>query len=121
MKYGWRLVLAILMLAMVSTAGAAAEKEKAMTAMGKVTAVAGDTLTIAGKGAESMTFTVDSSTKITGKGLSTKTAEKAASGEKMTLTDSINKDDMVSVTYHDMGGKMHASAVKVTQRALTAK
>jgi hypothetical protein len=120
MKYGWRLVLAILMLATVSTAGAAAEKEKAVTAQGKVTAVAGDTLTIA-KGAESMTFTVDSTTKITGKGLSTKTAEKAAAGEKMTLTDSINKDDMVSVTYHDMGGKMHASAVKVTQKALSVK
>ena len=119
MKYGWRLVLAILMLATVSTAGAA-EKEKAMTAQGKVTAVAGDTLTIA-KGAESMTFTVDNMTKITGKGLSTKTAEKAAAGEKMTLSDSINKDDMVSVTYHDMGGKMHASAVKVTQKALSVK
>ena len=116
MRYAWRLVLAMLMLAVVTTAAAAAEKGKSSTVQGKVTAVAGDSLTIA-KGAESMTFTVDNTTKIVGKGLTTKSTEKAAAGEKMTLSDSVGNDDMVTVTYHEMDGKMHATMVKVTQKA----
>jgi len=110
--------MALLMAAAVTTAAAAQTKPKAMTAQGKVTAVAGDTLTIA-KGSESMTFTIDGTTKIVGKGLSTKTNEKAAAGQKMTLTDSVHNGDMVTVTYHDMEGKMHASQAKITQQALT--
>ena len=78
----------------------------------------GDSLTIA-KGSESMTFTVDNTTKIVGKGLTTKSNEKAAAGEKMTLTDSVATGDMVSVTYHEMDGKMHAANVKITQKALS--
>jgi hypothetical protein len=37
----------------------------------------------------------------------------------MTLRDSLHDGDMVTVSYHDMAGKMHASAIKVTQKALT--
>jgi hypothetical protein len=117
MRHAWQFGLALVLTALVTTA-AASDKAKTMTVQGKVTAVAGDSLTIA-KGSESMTFTVDSSTKIVGKGLTTKSNEKAAAGEKMTLKDSLHDGDMVTVSYHDMGGKMHASAVKVTQRALT--
>ena len=93
MSYAWRVGMALLMAAAVTTAAAAQTKPKAMTAQGKVTAVAGDTLTIA-KGSESMTFTIDGTTKIVGKGLSTKTNEKAAAGQKMTLTDSVHNGDM---------------------------
>jgi autotransporter adhesin len=114
-------MLGLMMAAVVTTAMAAPqEKPKTMTAQGKVTAVSGDSLTIQ-KGTESMTFVVDSSTKIVGKGLSTKTAEKTAKGEKMTLTDSVASGDMVTVSYHDMDGKMHASNVKITQKAFITK
>ena len=51
----------------------------------------------------------------------TKTNEKAAEGKKMTLSDAVGAGDMVTVTYHDMGGTMHASQVKVTQKALSTK
>jgi hypothetical protein len=37
----------------------------------------------------------------------------------MTLSDSVATGDMVTVTYHDMDGKMHAANVKVTQKALS--
>ena len=113
-------IAGLMELAVMTTAAAAAEKGKSSTVQGKVTAVAGDSLTIA-KGAESMTFTVDNTTKIVGKGLTTKSTEKAAAGQKMTLTDSVGNNDMVTVTYHEMEGKMHASMVKITQKALTAK
>ena len=108
----------MLMVTMVATTAPAADA-KAKTAQGKVTAASGDSLTIA-KGSESMTFMVDNTTKVIGKGLTTKTNEKAAAGEKMTLSDTVGNGDMVTVTYHEMDGKMHASMVKVTQKALSA-
>jgi Domain of unknown function (DUF5666) len=116
MKHVCRLGLALAVVAAMLTPAAAEDKGK--TVQGKVTAVAGDSFTIA-KGSESMTFTVDNTTKITGKGLTTKSNEKAASGEKMTLSDSVATGDMVTVTYHDMDGKMHAGSVKITQKALS--
>jgi hypothetical protein len=120
MKHLWRLVLATLMVAIVTTAAAGAEKGKAMTAQGKVTAVGADSFTIA-KGTESMTFTVDNTTKITGKGLTTKSTEKASMGEKMTVKDSLHDGDMVTVNYSDVDGKMHANSVRVTQKVLSVK
>jgi hypothetical protein len=120
MSNPWRVVLALLMAAIVTASAAAQEKPKEKTVQGTVTAAAGDSLTIA-KGSESMTFVVDNTTKVLGKGLTTKTNEKAATGEKLTLTDTVGKGDTVSVTYHEMDGKMHAGTVRVRQKALTAK
>jgi hypothetical protein len=114
-------MLALLMAAIVTTGATAAEKGKTSTVQGTVTAAANDSLTIAAKGGESMTFVVDSTTKVLGKGLTTKTNEKAAVGEKLTLSDTLGKGDMVSVSYHEMEGKMHAGTVKVRQKAMTAK
>jgi hypothetical protein len=120
MRNAWRVVLALLMATSVTTAAAAAEKGKTTTVQGTVTAAAGDSLTIA-KGSESLTFVVDNATKVVGKGLTTKTNEKAAAGEKLTLSDTVGKGDLVSVTYHEMDGKMHAGTVRVRQKAATAK
>ena len=120
MRNAWRVVLALLMAAIVTTGVTAQEKPKTTTVQGTVTAAAGDSLTI-NKGSEPMTFVVDNMTKVTGKGLTTKSNEKAAAGEKLTISDTLGKGDMVSVTYHEMDGKMHASAVKISQKAMTAK
>ena len=100
--------------------GTAQAAEKSKMVQGKVTDVAADSVTIM-KGTESMTFAVDSGTKFVGKGLTTKSTAMEAKGQKLTLADSVAKDDMVSVTYTEMGGKMHASAVKITAKSLTAK
>ena len=116
MKHVCRLGLALAVVAAMLTPAAADDKRK--TVPGKVTAVSSESFTIA-KGSESMTFTVDTTTKITGQGLPTKSTEKAAAGEKMTLSDSVATGDMVSVSYHDMDGKMHAANIKVTQKALS--
>jgi len=120
MRNAWRVVLALLMAATVTTAVAADDKGKTLTVQGTVTAAAGDSLTIT-KGSEPMTFVVDHTTKVTGKGLTTKSNEKAAAGEKLTISDTLGKGDMVTVTYHEMDGKMHATAVKVRQKAMTTK
>ena len=62
-----------------------------------------------------MTFAVDGTTKFVGKGLGTK----AKSGP-MTATDAVHEGDHVSVSYHDMGGTMHAANVTVTSKAAMA-
>ena len=111
-------IVAVVLLAVAP--GTAKAEDKAKTIQGKVTSVAADSVTVA-NGSESMTFGVDSTTKIIGKGLTTKTNEKAVKGEKLTLTDAVGSDDRVSVTYMEAGGKLHATTIKVTQKALTAK
>jgi hypothetical protein len=116
MRFSWFVGIALLF-AVAVTANAA---EKTKTVQGKVTAVTADSVTIS-HGAESMTFAVDSATKIKGKGLTTKSNEAAAKGEKLTLSDTLVADDMVTVRYTEMDGKMHASEIKINQKSLTAK
>jgi hypothetical protein len=108
----------VVLLAMVVATAAAAEKSK--ITQGKVTAVTADSLTIS-TGEGSMTFAVDGATSVTGKGLTTKSNEKAAKGEKMTLIDSLSVNDVVSVTYTEEGGKPHASAIKIVKKSFGSK
>jgi len=65
-----------------------------------------------------MTFTVDGTIKFVGKGLSTKSREK---GGKITAVDATGEGDAVSVTYHDMGGTMHAAQVRINNKAMATK
>jgi hypothetical protein len=81
---------------------------KGMSASGTVKSVSGTSLVITDKSGKDMTFTVDSSTKFVGKGLGTKSAK-----GPITATDAVAANDQVSVTYHDMGGTMHAASVRV--------
>jgi FlaG/FlaF family flagellin (archaellin) len=85
----------------------------AMTASGSVTAVSADSLTIKAKSGD-MTFAVDSKVKVTGTGASHKTEELKAAKKTAALTDYLKNGDMVTVTYNDVGGKMAASAVRIT-------
>jgi predicted transcriptional regulator len=84
---------------------------KAMSAMGTVKSVSGTSLVVTGKDAKDMTFAIDGSTKFVGKGLSTKSAK-----GPMIATDAVHDGDQVSVSYHDMGGTMHAAQVRITAK-----
>ncbi len=88
---------------------------KAMTAKGTVKSVSGTSLVVTSAGKDS-TFTVDSSTKFTGKGLTTK-----SKGAPMAATDAVHEGDMVTVSYHDMAGAMHAAHVTITSSKMTTK
>jgi Domain of unknown function (DUF5666) len=84
----------------------------AKTARGTVTAMAADSLTVKVANVD-MTFTVDAKTMVTAAGAGTK--DKAAtqagmSGPKM--GDVIKVGQAVSVSYQDMGGKLHASSIR---------
>jgi hypothetical protein len=114
-----RFTIALLLTGAVGTA-LAAQKPKTTTVQGKVTAVTNDSLAIT-HGADTMTFTVDSATKLTGKGLGTMASEKKAKNEPFTIADGVAKDDLVKVTYHDMEGKMHASQVTIVRKNLQSQ
>lgn len=113
------LSLAFGVVLMVSLSSAVTAADKTKLAQGKVTAATNDSLTIE-DGGKSLTFAVDGSTKLLGKGLSTMMREKKAKGETFTFTDGVAVDDMVKVSYHDMDGKLHAAQVTVVQKHLSA-
>jgi hypothetical protein len=97
----------------------AAQKSGAMSAKratGTVKMVAADSLTVSGAGGKEMMFAVDSSTKVVAKGASTKSA---AQGGKLMITDAVKAGDHVTVSYHEMDGKMHAAEVRVTAKGST--
>lgn len=87
---------------------AQAKAAKAMTASGTVKSVSGTSLVVS-RGGKDSTYSIDSSTTFTGKGLSTK-----SKGAAIAATDAVHEGDMVTVSYHDMGGTMHAASVRIT-------
>lgn len=111
------LLVALSVVSLCAVGLQAQEKVKTATAGGTVKAVSGDSLTIS-SGGKDMTFTVDATTKFVGKGLGTKAK---AGGGKLTLTDAVAMNDAVSVTYHDMAGKLHAANVRITNKAPVKK
>jgi hypothetical protein len=101
-----------------ATAAAAASK----TSSGTVKSVSPTSMSIsgtAGGGATfDQTFTIDAKTKVIGKGAGTAAAAK---GGKVAITDLVAAGDRVSVSFHDMGGTLHAAEVRVTTKAAPAK
>jgi uncharacterized protein DUF5666 len=98
----------------VSTAGAnpAAAKES----NGTVQSVSATSMTISGSsgaGAKfTQTFVIDNNTKVVGKGAST-----ATKGAKVAITDLVGSGDQVAVSYHATGTELHASNVRVMNKA----
>jgi|SRR3954463_6232276 hypothetical protein len=85
---------------------------KTMSAMGTVSAVSADSLTVKGK-TDEWTFAVDSKTNVQAKGASHATAAAKAESKPTPITDFVHVGDSVSVKYHD-GATKHASSVMVT-------
>lgn len=104
----------------LTSANAAPEKGKWVR--GKVTAMAGDTLTVDVKG-QTMTFAIDKTTQVVKTGAGTKSREMAAKGEAVTLADLVKVGDEVEVTYTEAEGKMHATMVRpgISAGAMTSE
>jgi len=104
-----------LLLVVVSVAAAQGNSpsKKTMNASGVVKSVSGSSLVITSNNKD-MTFDVDSSTHIVGKGLGTKSQAAKSAGKPLVITDAVHAKDTVQVSYHDMGGgKLHAAQVRV--------
>ena len=113
-------VLSVLALSIASqpvTLHAAGQKAaaKAMKTAGTVKSVSGNQLVVTG-GGKDWTFVLDNSTRFTGKGLSTK-----SKGAPISPTEAVHEGDKVSVTYHDMDGKLHAASVSITGASMMKK
>jgi hypothetical protein len=91
---------------------AKAEAGKTLTAMGSVTAVSADSLTVKAKTGD-LTFAVDSSTHVSAPGASHKTTAMKDAKKPTVITDFVKVGDEVSVKYHDMGATKHAASVMV--------
>jgi hypothetical protein len=89
-----------------------ADTQKTLTAVGAVTKVANDSLTIKVKTAE-MTFTIDKETTVIAKGATTKSLALKAEGKSTTLMNFVKVGDSVTVSYHDLGATKHAANIRV--------
>jgi len=95
----------------VAAAGPKAEHSgKSVT--GRVTSVSGSSLTVNSEGKD-WTFAVDDKTHVIGRGAGTLSRKRKAAGTKTLITDFVQKDDEVTVSYHDVGGTLHAGDVHV--------
>jgi hypothetical protein len=104
----------------VSTAGAGGAAAKSSN--GTVQSVSPTSMTISGTsgaGAKfTQTFTIDADTKVIGKGAGTAAAAK---GGKIAATDVVTNGDHVSVSFHPVGEKLHASEIRVLSKAGASK
>ena len=107
------LVLALFAWGAASSAAAEQKAGKTMTASGLVKSVAANSVVVTGPGKD-WTFMVDTATTVIAKGASTKSREK---GGKPKITDVVAAGDRVTVSYHDMGGTLHAAKISVTAKA----
>jgi len=94
-----------------STSDTAATGQK--LAAGKVKSVAAGSLTIT-SGAKDLSFSVDPSTKVLGKGAGTKSK---AAGGRIEITSLVKTGDTVSVSYRETGATLQALSVRVTVKA----
>jgi len=89
----------------------------AKTANGTVKTITATSMTITGSSGSgatfTQTFTIDSSTKVIGKGAGTAAA---AAGGKTVVTELVGNGDHVSVTYHAAGNALHAAEIRVTMK-----
>jgi hypothetical protein len=91
--------------------------EDTKVARGTVVAITGNSLTINVRDAE-MTFTVDSKTFVEARGAGTKARAAHAAGKPgPKLADVVKVGQGVAVTYHEMNGVRHASAVRAVAAA----
>ena len=107
-----RMVLAVSLTAIaVAVLATVAHAQPTLTARGTVSAITGDTVTVA-TADKPMTFTVDAKTVVTaeGAGTASRTAEAAGKGGPK-LSELLKVGEPVEVSYHDIGGgKLHAAS-----------
>jgi hypothetical protein len=116
MSHRLLLMAAALVLGVVSLVGAQEQKGKTMTAIGPVSKVAGDMLSVdTSKGPMQFVTTDATQVKVAG-GSAKERAAKEAGQKGVKISDAVHEGDQVTVKYTDVGGKLMASAIDVKQR-----
>jgi hypothetical protein len=87
------------------------------TARGTVASIGADTITVT-VGDRPLTFVIDAKTVVTASGAGTATRAATAAGKPgPKLAELLKPGEAVEVTYHDLGGKLHAANVRRTRTA----
>ncbi len=106
----------------VSVGNTGDAKPSEMVSNGVVKSVTASALSISGSLGSGATFTqsftIEPSTKVVAKGAGTAAAAK---GGKLVLTDAVAAGDRVSISYHEGGGALQASEVRVLMKAAAPK
>lgn len=91
----------------------AQQSKKTMRSTGRVISVAPESITIK-PGNTNLTFAVDTSTKVVGKGVGTKTEALKAANKSPQVTDLVGEYDSVTIEYEEMGaGKLLAKRIDI--------
>lgn len=98
-------------------AGGKPQAQMSHTASGVVSAISGNSVTVKGSSGEWI-FSVDEKTTVSGEGVGTAGRKMAGEGKQTTLSELLKEGDSVSVTYHDMDGKKHASVIRLIKRKM---
>jgi hypothetical protein len=88
------------------------------TATGTVESVMTDSLTLKDND-QKWDFVVNESTVVVAAGAGTLTKEAETMGRKTMITDFLSKGQQVTVEYHEMGGKLHATKVEFPKVRVT--
>jgi hypothetical protein len=99
-----------------AAAPSAKSSAKSQTAIGVVSAVGGNSLSV--KGDSEWTFAVDNTTTVSGTGIGTAGKKLLAAGGKPTLADFLHEGDTVAVTYREMAGAKHAGVIRITRKKM---
>jgi hypothetical protein len=106
----------------VSVGNTGEAKPSEMVSNGTVKSVTANAIAISGASGAGATFTqsfaIEPSTKVVAKGAGTAAAAK---GGKLVLTEAVAAGDRVSISYHEGGGALQASEVRVLTKAARPK
>jgi hypothetical protein len=92
----------------------AAKPAAAKSAVGTVKSVAADSVVVTDKDGKDWTFVVDAKTSVRAKGAGTKAAAAKAAGKTgISITEAVKAGDRVTISFHDVEGKLHAESVRV--------
>lgn len=113
--------LALSLLICLATITFAQDSVKTLRSTGRVITVTQDSLTIQ-PGHTNLVFSVDSATKVVGKGVGTKVQELKREGRAPTIIDLVDQFDSVNVKYVDTGGgKLRATEVNIKVKTILKK
>lgn len=100
--------LAILVVSSMAFAGGDANIAK-----GKVTAVSGNTVTVAGEDGESWSFEVTGKTRVVAEGAGHKAQRLSSTGRKTTLDEFVREHHWVTVKYQEQDGTRYVQNLRV--------